>query len=623
MAKIHALTALTMLALLLAGTSGGAGQPSGATFPVRTLGFGQVSAIAFSGDGALLAVAGATATIHLVEVSTWRVVRTLEGHRYQSVVEDMAFSPDGETLASASSDGTVKLWSVVTGEAIQTLRGHPSGVTSVSFSPDGRLLASASSNGSLRVWNLATGETLHTLEGASCWTPEGWGSASVAWSRDGKLLAWAYDRCIALLDPLTAKELGCLSGHGTWVHCLSWSPDGSQLASVDEGRMVKVWDVQTLREVRGYAVPGRVVSWSPDGRTVAAATERSEIALLSADNGGVLKTLAGHRGTMTALAWSPDGTILVSGSDDMTVRVWDTTSGEERHTLAGHACPVYSVAWSPDGRTLASGDESGTVRFWNLLTGTEERSLAAGEGLVLPLAWSPDGGLLAVGRPREDTVALWDAATGEIVRILEGYAAWGWEFAAAWSPDGEALAYSGQVGGPCPVRLWNLKVDETRDLPCCGPATWSPDGTKLACASGERSVVVVDALTGDELARIVDVGGYLHSLAWSPDGTVLAAGWGHTAITLFDTETGEAIRTLWPGSWQVYFMAYSPNGRILATLSAYDFSLRLWDPHTGTLLSTPALWTPLISWSPEGEFLAAASLDGVVKILKVSELLSR
>lgn len=70
-------------------------------------------------------------------------------------------------------------------------------------------------------------------------------------------------------------------------------------------------------------------------------------------------------------------------------------------------------------------------------------------------------------------------------------------------------------------------------------------------------------------------------------------------------------------------MAFSPDGAILATLSAEDYSLRLWDPATGKRLSVVEMSLISFSWSPDGEYLAAASLGGVVKIWKVSELLGR
>ena len=109
------------------------------------LGKGGISALAYSPNGALLAVASSIG-IWLYDAQTYQERASLTGHR--DYVSSIAFSPDGKTLASGSRDETVCLWDVATRTLQQTLTGHRGSVNSVAFSPDGQTLASGSSDGS-------------------------------------------------------------------------------------------------------------------------------------------------------------------------------------------------------------------------------------------------------------------------------------------------------------------------------------------------------------------------------------------------------------------------------------------------------------------------------------------
>jgi WD40 repeat protein len=87
-------------------------------------------------------------------------------------------------------------------------------------------------------------------------------------------------------------------------------------------------------------------------------------------------------------------------------------------TLEGHGDWVTSVAFSADGGRLASGSEDNTVKVWDAATGACMQTLEGHDGFMTSVAFSADGGRLASGS-EDNTVKVWDAATGACVQTLE------------------------------------------------------------------------------------------------------------------------------------------------------------------------------------------------------------
>ncbi|MER3415485.1 MAG: protein kinase, partial [Gemmataceae bacterium] len=80
--------------------------------------------------------------------------------------------------------------------------------------------------------------------------------------------------------------------------------------------------------------------------------------------------------------------------------------GEHVRTLQGHTNWVFSVAFSPDGRYLASGSRDNTVRVWEVATGQHVRTLQEHTRGITSVAFSPDGRYLASGS-WDKTVRVW------------------------------------------------------------------------------------------------------------------------------------------------------------------------------------------------------------------------
>ena len=188
----------------------------------------------------------------------WVPLRTLE---YHGQVSSVAFSPDGQILASGSSDYTVCLWRVSDGALLRTLEGHADRVSSVAFSPDGQMLASGSVD-TVRLWRVSDGALLRSLEGYG----------SVAFSPDGQTLAaGSSDYTVRLWRVSDGALLRSLEGHTRLVSSVAFSPDGQILAAGGVLDTVRLWHVSDGSLLPVLSIPEGVtdVAFSPDGQTLA------------------------------------------------------------------------------------------------------------------------------------------------------------------------------------------------------------------------------------------------------------------------------------------------------------------------------------------------------------------
>jgi len=117
------------------------------------------------------------------------------------------------------------------------------------------------------------------------------------------------------------------------------------------------------------------LTFSPDGTLLATGSRDRTVRLWEvSDGGGVANPieLSGHDGVVTAVAFNPDGRWLATGDDDGAALLWDVsvpdaTDRAVNPVVLRHADRVNALAFSPDGGWLATGSEDRTARLWLLL----------------------------------------------------------------------------------------------------------------------------------------------------------------------------------------------------------------------------------------------------------------
>ena len=150
-----------------------------------------------------------------------------------------------------------------------------------------------------------------------------------------------------------------------------------------------------------------------------------------------------------------------------------------------------------------------------------------------------------------------------------------------------------------------------------GEIAYSPDGTRLAVASG-IGIFLYDTQTCEELNLLTGHTSWGESVVFSPNGNTIASADGQE-INFWDAHTGTQLRTLIGHTDWIESVAFSPDGNTIASAS-WGATFRLSDAKTGIHLRIPTGHTATVAgvaFSPDGNILASASWDGTVLLWEI------
>jgi WD40 repeat protein len=509
--------------------------------------------------------------IYVWETDSGELLRTLEA---SAEVTALAASADGGLLASGDTHGTLLVWESSEFTQVARLDGH-GGVSSLSFAPESRSrLLYSGGGGEVRAWDLRNATTVPSSQ-------ESAPAEHVIVSSDGDWVAIALaDGQVHVRDAASGQVQATLGVPGRVRQRIAAAPDGTWLAT-EMGGTVSIWSTASWAKANEFDI-GHTTGYISQILTSANSRElltRDGIAVRAwdIDTGKQLRCMTNILSEPEALCFSHDGSYLAAGDYYGSIWLWSAHQGNLISTMRTgyYQARLRSVTATPQGTLLAHA-YSGQFEEWDINRASvigAATMRSAGQNAVI----APDGLTVIAAGP--DGTKRHDADSVEVGILTESDTQ-------SWRPSQYSahLAFSGDghrfaVSDGHRIQIWDRP---THDL----HATIHTDARAIALAFRENQLAVgrenylaIWDTRNKEVVRSFTLSdGYIHALAFSPDGTQLAIASGDE-VRILSPESGD-VQKLSGNLGGLHGAAYSHgNGSHLATIGKQG--VRLWDARNG------------------------------------------
>ncbi|KAK0577198.1 hypothetical protein LWI29_029454 [Acer saccharum] len=192
----------------------------------------------FTPDGKTICTGSDDATLRIWNPKSGENNHVIRGHPYHAEgLTCLTISSDSSLALTGSKDGSVHMVNITTGKVVSSLVSHTDSIECIVFAPSSPWAATGSMDKKLIIWDLQHSSPRSTCdheEGVTCLTWLGTSRYLITGSADGKVRVW---------DSLSGDCVRTFSGHSNVIQSISVSANRDFVVSVSLDGTARVFEI--------------------------------------------------------------------------------------------------------------------------------------------------------------------------------------------------------------------------------------------------------------------------------------------------------------------------------------------------------------------------------------------
>lgn len=525
----------------------------------------------------------------------------------------------------------------------------------------------------------------------------------LSYDKKSDRIAYASNRSIFVRSVEKPEECVQYVNHTAATTVAKFAPSGFYVASGDEHGNVKVWDVageDMVTKGEYQVISGRIndLEWDADSQRIIAVGDGKERYghCFTADSGNTVGEISGHTEVVNAVSirpvrpyraatvsddnnmvfyqgppfkfnftsrgnhsnfindvrFSPDGTYIVTVGADKNISLYDGKTGEFQSKVeCDHDGGIFAVAWSPDSTKFATSSADGSVKLWDvndkklLKTWKLEKTIPnqqvgvvfAGDSRIISLTFNGDLYYYDISSDEPERVVKGHQKNITGLSYLDGTLYSG-------SYDGSLLHWKNSTASPIKDdshssviaglatsngKVWSVGWDNNIKCICGNSFCKSTPLEAQPKAIQSTTVGSTVAVMSEDFVELFKEGEKVQSkkfdfvpTAFGVSDDLIAIGTPDNQIKLYKHDLDSLVSTLPPLRAAASYLSFSPNGELLAAgdsagkITLYKVSDKSvqttrWAFHNSRITS--------INWHESGQYVVTGSVDTNIFIYSVEK----